>query len=97
MIDADPDDPANRLLTTDESARAAHVKPETIRDWAADRTKSGGRPPLLLAADHDAEGNPLYRELDVLTVERNTRNSPRGAVRSRRLAEEAMASLDALT
>lgn len=94
MIELDPDDPANRLLTTAEAARAAHVPETTIRDWAADRSDKGGRPPLLHPADRDASGRPLYRELDVLAVEASTRQSPRGAARSRRLAEEAMAGLD---
>ena len=80
----DPDDPADRLLTTEEAASAAHVDPGTIRTW-----EHRGR---ITAVD-----TPLgkrYVELDVLRAEADTRRGPR----ERRLAEEAMAGLaDAAT
>lgn len=85
VIEFDPDDPANRLLTTGEAAAVAHVPEATIRDWA--RTTR----PLLEAADRDADGHPLYRELDVLTVEARTRRT----ARAQRLAAEALEGIDA--
>jgi len=84
-IEFDPDDPANRLLTTSEAAAVAHVSEAAIRDWA--RTAR----PLLEAAEHDADGRPLYRELDVLTVEARTRRT----ARTQRLAAEALEGIDA--
>lgn len=91
LASSDPDNPAERLLTTAEAARAAHVRETTIRDWAADYTRTGGRPPLLHAAARDPRGWPLYRELDVLTVEAQTRRTARAEA----LAREAMQGLDA--
>lgn len=87
VIEADPDDPANRLLTTAEAAKAAHVPETTIRDWAAERKD---RPALLHPAGRDAAGRPLYRELDVLTVEAQTRRTARTLA----LAREALEGLD---
>lgn len=78
---ADPDDPAGRLLTTAESAEAAHVDEARIRDW--DRRK------ILLPSDH-RDGHPLYRELDVLRAEQRTRRSARTAA----LVAEAMEGLE---
>ena len=88
MLSPDPDDPAERLLTTAEAARAAHVTEATVRDWAAERKD---RPALLRPADRDATGRPLYRELDVLTVEAQTRRTARTLA----LAREALEGLDA--
>jgi hypothetical protein len=59
------DDPHERLLTRDQAAAAAHVSPKTIDTWV-----HRGR--LQSAAD-----GPLYREMDVLLVERATRQAPR--------------------
>lgn len=70
-------DPTARLLTTGEAALAAHVSESTIRTWA-DRE-------LITAA---AEG-PLYREIDVLVAERQTRRAPRW----RQLARDGLASI----
>lgn len=83
----DIDDPAVRLLTTAESAEAAHVPPSTIRDWAR------ARHPLITAAGRDADGNPLYLELEVLEAERRTRRRPRET----RLAAEAAQTLPVLS
>lgn len=77
----DPDDPQQRLLTTAEAAAAAHVESFRIRDWA--------RRLLITPADHDPQGHPLYRELDILRVEADTRR----AARARTLAAEAAATL----
>lgn len=77
----DPDDPANRLLTTAEAAKAAHVDETRIRDWS--RRK-------LIEPAATEHGQPLYRELDVLAAEAHTRR----AARERALAEEAMKGLD---
>jgi len=82
MLTDDLDDPAARLLTTAEAAEAAHVSEQDIRNWA--RPSRG----LLTPADHDAEGRPLYRELDVLRAEQHTRR----AARETRLADEAARS-----
>lgn len=79
---SDPDDPAQRLLTTAEAARAAHVDDARVRDW--------DRRGLIAPVDRDAAGHPLYRELDVLTAEAATRR----AARARALAREAMEGLD---
>jgi hypothetical protein len=80
VIEADPDDPSQRLLTTAEAAKAAHVDEARIRDWA--------RRKLIEPITPDGE-QPLYRELDVLTVEAQTRR----AARERALAAEAMQGL----
>lgn len=79
----DIDDPAARLLTTAESAQAAHVTEQDIRNWA--RPSRG----LLTPADHDKDGRPLYRELDVLRAEQRTRR----AARETQLAAQAHAGL----
>lgn len=79
----DLDDPAARLLTTAEAAEAAHVDEMDIRNWARPSRR------LLTPADHDADGRPLYRELDVLRAEAKTRR----AARVNRLAEEAREGL----
>ena len=78
---ADPDDPAQRELTTAQAAVAAHVSEDTIRDWAR---ASRGRKALIHSVAAEGEP-PRYRELDVLRVEAATRR----AARARRLAEEA--------
>lgn len=80
MPSPDPDDPAERLLTTAEAARAAHVDEARIRDW--------DRRGLITPAGH-ADGRPVYRELDVLQAEAATRR----AARERALAEAAMEGL----
>lgn len=79
----DPDDPANRLLTTAEAATAAHVTETRIRIWAHRE--------LIEPADHDPAGRPLYREIDILTTEAATRREPR----ARSLATEAAVTLPA--
>lgn len=83
MTGDDIDDPAARLLTTAESAQVAHVTEQDIRNWA--RPSRG----LLAPADHDRDGKPLYRELDVLRAEQRTRR----AARENQLAAEARANL----
>lgn len=83
----DLDDPAARLLTTAEAAEAAHVEEMDIRNWA--RPSRG----LLAPADHDKDGHPLYRELDVLRAEARTRR----AARENRLAAEARKTLEAVS
>jgi hypothetical protein len=80
MLETDPDDPAQRLLTTAEAALAAHVDEARIRDWA----RRG-----LIEPVTDAAGQPLYQELAVLTAEARTRR----AARERALATEAMQGL----
>lgn len=80
VIETDPDDPAQRLLTTAEAATAAHVDEARIRDWA--RRK-------LIEPVAAPNGQPVYRELDVLTAEAATRR----AARERALATEAMEGL----
>jgi hypothetical protein len=82
MLIDDLDDPAARLLTTAESAEVARVTEQDIRNWA--RPARG----LLTPADHDTDGRPLYRELDVLRAEQQTRR----AAREVRLADEAARS-----
>lgn len=77
----DPDDPANRLLTTAEAAAAAHVHHTRIRAWA--------HRGLIQPAARDNDGRPLYRELDILTTEANTRRT----LRAHDLAREAAATL----
>ncbi|HEY8973695.1 MAG TPA: MerR family transcriptional regulator [Burkholderiaceae bacterium] len=79
-LDADPDDPEQRLLTTAEAAAAAHVDEARIRDWA----RRG-----LIKPVATPNGQPVYRELDVLAVEAATRR----AARERALAAEAMEGL----
>jgi hypothetical protein len=86
MVD-DIDDPSARLLTTAEAATAAHVDEQDIRNWARPSRA------LLTPADHDPEGRPLYREIDVLEAERHTRR----AARRSRLADEASHALAGLT
>lgn len=76
LVTPDPDDPAQRELSTAEAARVAHVSVDTVRDWA--------RREVLVAVNR-GEQHPRYRELDVLRVEAATRR----AARSRRLAREA--------
>lgn len=83
MTADDIDDPAARLLTTAESAQAAHVTEQDIRNWA--RPSRG----LLTPADHDRDGRPLYRELDVLRTEQRTRR----AARENQLAAQAHEAL----
>lgn len=78
----DPDNPAERLLTTAEAARAAHVDEARIRDW--DRRG-------LITPAARADGRPVYRELDVLQAEAATRRAARAAA----LAREAAEGLDA--
>lgn len=78
---SDPDDPAERLLTTAEAARAAHVDEARIRDWARRE---------LITPVATPNGQPVYRELDVLTAEALTRRAARTAA----LAREAMEGLD---
>lgn len=80
-VTADPDDPANRLLTTAEAAQAAHVTETRIRAWA--------HRGLIHPADHDPDGRPLYRELDILTTEATTRRTNR----TQALAAQAAATL----
>lgn len=82
MPSPDPDDPSERLLTTAEAARAAHVDEARIRDW--------DRRGLITPAGH-ADGRPVYRELDVLQAEAATRR----AARTIALAREAVEGLDA--
>ncbi len=77
----DPDDPAGRLLTTAESAEAAHVDEDRVRDWA--RRK-------ILLPSGEQDGHPLYRELDVLRAEQRTRRSARTTA----LVAEAMEGLE---
>lgn len=72
----DPDDPAEVLLNTQESADAAHVNAAVIRRWRARG--------LLHPVDPD-DPHPRYRELEVLTVEKMTRRQKREA----QLASEA--------
>lgn len=59
------DDPREQLLTREAAAAAAHVSVKTIDTWVH-------RGHLQAAAE-----GPLYRELDVLVVERATRQTPR--------------------
>lgn len=80
MIEADPDDPTTRLLTTAEAAKAAHVDEARIRDWA----RRGLIQPVTTKGSQ-----PLYQELAVLTAEALTRR----AARERALADEAMQGL----
>ena len=56
------------LLTTTEAATAARVSKQLIYAW-----RVNGK---LKPADYDPRGRPLYRERDVLEVERDTRRSP---------------------
>jgi hypothetical protein len=63
-----PDDPRAVLLTVEQAADAAHVRPETIWQW-----DSRG----LLARAGEVDGRPLYAELDVLQAEAATRRRPR--------------------
>jgi hypothetical protein len=79
VIELDPDDPANRLLTAEEAATAAHVDPATIRTW-----EHRGR-----ITGVDTPHGKRYVELDVLQAEADTRRAPR----ERKLAEQAMAGL----
>lgn len=81
MTELDPDDPEQRLLTTAEAAKAAHVDEARIRDW--------DRRGLITPAAH-ADGRPVYRELDVLRAEAATRRT----ARERALAAEAMEGLN---
>jgi DNA-binding transcriptional MerR regulator len=67
-VTEDPDDPAEVLLTTEQAAAAAHVKPALIRRWRARN---------LLQPVNPDEPHPRYRELDVLTVEAMTRRQKR--------------------
>lgn len=77
---SDPDDPAEVLLNTEQAATAAHVKPALIRRWAARR---------LLQPVNPDDPRPLYRELDVLTVEAMTRREKRAAQLAAETAEWA--------
>lgn len=79
MLGSDPDDPAERLLTTAEAARAAHVDEATIRTW-----EHRGR-----ITGVDTPQGKRYVELQVLQAEAATRRAPR----ERRLAEEAVTGL----
>lgn len=65
---ADPDDPANQLWTTQESAAAAHVDPETVLSWV----KRGKLAPI-----GELDGQHLFNGADVLAVEKATRRRPR--------------------
>jgi hypothetical protein len=64
----DPDDPAQKLLTTSQAAAAAHVSESTIRTWA-DR---GKLTPVPISGP-----SPHYWEIDVLAVEASTRRRRR--------------------
>jgi excisionase family DNA binding protein len=57
--------PSARLLTTNEAAEVARVKPGTIRAWA----HRGHLTPYTHRGTH-----PLYLELHVLQAERDTRS-----------------------
>jgi hypothetical protein len=57
------------LLTTADAATLVSVRPRNVRDWA-----SRG---VLHAADHTPGGRPLYRPADVVTAERQTRQTTR--------------------
>jgi DNA-binding transcriptional MerR regulator len=56
-------------LTTRDAAMHCQVRPVTIRAWVA-----RGH---LRAADHTAQGHPLYRLLDVARAEAATRTAAR--------------------
>lgn len=76
----DPDDPAEVLLTTEQSGTAAHVSAAVIRRWRARK--------LLIPVNPD-DPRPLYRELDVLRVEAMTRREKRAAQLAAETAEWA--------
>jgi hypothetical protein len=78
----DPDDPAQTLLTTTESATAAHVTTTVIRQW-----DTRGH---ITPAGRDPAGHPLYRESAILAAEKRTRRQRR----ERELADTALAQLD---
>jgi DNA-binding transcriptional MerR regulator len=78
----DLDDPEQVVLTTQEAARAAHVDPAIVRDWA--------RRGLLEPVDPNSTPR-RYREIHVLRVERATRRAPREL----QLAQEAWQDLHA--
>ena len=65
---ANPDDPANQIWTTQESADAAHVDPETILTWV----KRGKLTPI-----GERDGQHLFNGAEVLATEKATRRRPR--------------------
>lgn len=65
---ADPDDPANQVWTTQEAAHAAHVDPETILTWVKRRK---------LTPIGEENGQHLFNGAQVLATEKATRRRPR--------------------
>lgn len=63
------DNPEQVLLTAAEAADRVHVPVRTVETWV--------RRGQLHATIHLRNGQPLYREIDVLEAEAVTRRTPR--------------------
>lgn len=71
VVDVDFD--LDALLPGHLAARLVGVTPQLLQWWRQRR-----RHPLV-AADHDAEGRPLFRVRDVFDAERSTRRSSKSS------------------